>query len=350
MTITAQQIAEMVGGTVEGNGDVAIHAPAKIEEATAGTITFFANPKYEPHLYTTQASAVLVPADYELRQPIAATLIRVQEVYDTVRQLLEQFGAMAEAQGQNQGSRHLQSAIADDAQVSPSASVGAFAVIESGAVVADGAQIGAQVYVGAGVQVGVDTVLHPGVKVYAGCKIGARCVIHANVVIGSDGFGFVPQEDGSLKKMPQLGIVEIGNDVEVGANTVIDRATMGATRVGEGVKLDNLIQIAHNVEVGKHTAIAAQTGIAGSAKIGENCMISGQVAIVGHITVADRTKIQGQSGIGRSIKKPDTAWHGSPAIEYGKFMRSQVIFKQLPELADRVRSLEKALKKLSEGE
>lgn len=349
MKITAQQISDLVGGTVEGDGAVLIQAPAKIEEATAGTITFFANPKYETHLYTTQASAVLVPLEYVLREPIAATLIRVNDVYDTVRVLLEHFGAI-QATPVSTGIRHPQSAIAPDAQVSASADVGAFAVIEAGATIAAGAKIGAQVFVGAGAVVGADTVLHSGVKLYAGCKIGSRCVIHANAVIGSDGFGFVPQADGSLKKMPQLGIVEIGDDVEIGANTVVDRATMGATRIADGVKLDNLIQVAHNVEIGAHTAIAAQTGIAGSAKIGAHCMISGQVAIVGHISVADRTKIQGQSGISRSIKTPDTAWYGSPAIEYSKFLRAQVHFQRLPQLADRIHELEKQLKKLSEQE
>jgi len=344
MEITAEILSQMVNGTVVGNPDVIIRQPSKIEEAKEGSITFLANLKYEHHLYTTQASAVLVSRDFEPKQPVSVTLIRVDDVYETVRVLLEKFSELPQ---NDTNDIHSMSFIHESAKVGESVSIGSFTNISKGAIISNNVSIGSQVYIGDGVEIGENTKIHPGAKIYNGCKIGKNCLILANAVIGSDGFGFVPQEDGSFKKMPQVGIVILEDNVEIGANTVIDRATMGATLIKEGAKLDNLIMVAHNVEIGNNTAIAAQAGIAGSTKIGDNCIVGGQVGIVGHITVADGSKIQAQSGISKSIKNPNEAWYGSPAFGYSSFLRSQVYFQKLPQMEKRLKALEKQLKKLS---
>jgi UDP-3-O-[3-hydroxymyristoyl] glucosamine N-acyltransferase len=304
-----------------------------------------ANPKYEHFAYTTKAAALLVSKDFQAIQPISATLIKVEDVRQSVALLLGHFSAFQETK---ETKKQNLAFIHETATVAPSVQIGAFAYVSAKATVGTGTVLHEQVFVGENVRIGKNAILYQGVKIMRDCVIGDDCILHPNVVVGSDGFGFAPHEDGTFRKVPQIGNVIIGNRVEVGANTVIDRATMGATVIKDGVKLDNLIQIAHNVEIGENTVIAAQTGVAGSAKIGKNCMIGGQVGIVGHITVADGTKIQAQSGVAARIKTENTAWYGSPAIPYRDFLRSQVFFKQLPKMEQRIKDLEQQLKLLKE--
>ena len=345
MEITAQQLCEFVQGTLEGNPAVIIRQPAKLEEAGEGSISFLANPRYEDLVYTTGASALLVSRDFVPRQPLLVeAIIRVDNVYETLSKLLEAFGARDPQSGNPEGFKHPQSIIHDTATVDVSTSVGAFSIIERGVVVGAGGRIEGQVFIGENVRIGKNVVLHPGVKIYHECVIGDDCILHANTVVGSDGFGFAPQADGGYRKIPQIGNVVIGNDVEMGAGCTIDRATMGATIVGNGVKLDNMVHLAHNVEVGEHTVMAAQVGVSGSVKIGRNCMIGGQTGIVGHITIADGTRIQGRSGIARTVKTPNTALSGTPAFDYGKEQRAQAIFRQLPDLWQKILGIERALK------
>ncbi len=336
MQTTAREIASLIHGTVEGDPDVVITGPAPIDDAGDGTITFLSDPRYEPHLYTTGASAVLVAEDFTPREPVRPVLIRVPDVYAAVAQLFDHFssGRRLALHISPKASIDAQARLGDDVGIGP------FAVVEKGVEIGSGTVIGAQVYVGEDVHIGKDCILYPGVKIYHGCRIGDRCIIHANAVIGSDGFGFAPLEDGSYKKIHQLGAVVIEDDVEVGANTTIDRGTVAPTIIRRGVKLDNLIQVAHNVEIGEHTVIAAQTGIAGSAKLGKNMQVGGQVAIIGHIHIADGVRIQGKSAVASSIRQADSAWWGNPAIPYRDFMRSFVLFKRLPQLDERVRKLE----------
>jgi UDP-3-O-[3-hydroxymyristoyl] glucosamine N-acyltransferase len=342
MQITAQQICAMLGGTLEGNPDVIIRKPSKIEESEPDSICFLGNAKYTDYIYTTRAAAVLVSQDFAATQPITTTLIRVADVYTSVSFLLEKFGSLqANAQP---AIIHPQALIAEGVTLGANVAIGAFAMIETGAVIGDNCVIQPQVFIGSNANIGQNVTIGVGAKIYNDCVIGNNCTLHANVVIGADGFGFAPQPDGTFKKVPQIGNVVVGDNVEIGANTCIDRATMGSTRIGNGVKLDNLIQIAHNVEIGENTVIAAQTGVAGSTKIGKNCMIGGQVGFGGHLVVADGTQIQGQSGIVRPIKTPNTAVSGTPAFDYVKERRASAHFRQLPELEQRVRDLEKHLK------
>jgi UDP-3-O-[3-hydroxymyristoyl] glucosamine N-acyltransferase len=342
MEVTAKAISQILNGTIEGDPNVRITHPAKIEAASSGAICFLSNPKYEAFAYDTKASAILVSEDFAPQRPIPATLIRVKDVRMAITMLLQQFGQQPEVVAPTS---EVMTFVSPDAKVGSSTTIGAFTVIRAGAVVGEGCQLHEQVFIGDKVRVGNNCTIYPGVKIMFDCVIGDNCVLHANVVIGSDGFGFLPQADGSYKKVPQIGNVVIGNDVEIGANTVIDRATMGSTVIKDGVKLDNLIQIAHNVEIDENTAIAAQTGIAGSAKIGKSCMIGGQVGIAGHIKIADGTRIQAQSGVGTNITTPNTALYGSPAFGYHNFLRSQVLFKKLPLMEKRLQALEKMLEK-----
>ncbi len=338
MQVTAAQLAHILGGNVEGNSEVSVNRPAKIEEAEVGTIAFLGNLKYEHYAYSTKASILLVSNDFQPSQTISATMIRVADVYASVAVLLEKFGQAQQATNIEISAK---ASIHASAKIGEQTAVADFSVIEENVIIGSKSIIYPQVYLGKNVKIGNNVTLYPGVRIYQDCEIGDNCILHANVVIGSDGFGFVPTEDGSFKKVPQIGNVLIEQNVEIGANTVIDRATMGSTIIREGVKLDNLIQIAHNVEVGRNTVIASQTGIAGSTKIGENCMIGGQVGIVGHIKIADRTKIQAQSGIAAAITEPNTAVYGSPAIAYSSFLRSFAVFKQLPDVLRRLSVLEK---------
>lgn len=343
MLITARELALMLQGTVEGNPEVTVSHPSKIEEGTPGSITFLANPRYEPYAYTTGASVLLVSRDFEPSGTVPATMIRVDDVYAAIAQLLERFGKQSAAPGVIDE----RAFVHPDARVEPGVTIGAFTVVEAGATIGEGSVLYPQVFVGANARIGSHTTLHPGVKIYHDCVVGDRCLLHANVVIGADGFGFVPQADGSFKKIAQIGNVVIENEVEIGANTAIDRATMGSTVIRTGAKLDNLIQIAHNVEIGSNTAVAAQTGIAGSVKIGERCMIGGQAGFAGHLRIADGVKIQAQSGVGRNIPEAGSAWYGSPAIPYNDYLRSYAVFRQLPDLIKKINELEQ---KLSERE
>lgn len=339
MEFSAQQIATLIGGTIEGNPQAVVSNFAKIEEASEGSITFLANPKYNHYLYTTNASIVLVARTLELEQPVSTTLIRVDDPYATLAQLL-QFAQQAMAP-QLQGVEQ-PSFVADDVELPADAYVGAFAYIGTGCRIGRGVKVYPQAYVGPGVTLGDNTVVYPGARIYHGCRIGARCIIHAGAVIGADGFGFAPTADGSYSKIPQIGIVEIHDDVEIGANTTIDRATMGATVIEQGAKLDNLIQAGHNVTIGRNTVMAAQVGIAGSTHIGANCMVGGQVGFAGHITVGDGSKFGAQSGVPNSVAA-NARVLGSPAVPERDFARQVVYTKRLADLFARVAAIEKVI-------
>jgi UDP-3-O-[3-hydroxymyristoyl] glucosamine N-acyltransferase len=329
MKITAAKLAEMIGATVEGNPDVVISSPAKIEEAGPGSITFLANPAYEHHLYNTKASAVLVSLDFAPREAISPTLLRVADVYGTVSNLLTVYQQDEATQTKRAVSAH--AAVAPDARLGADVRIGKFSVVEAGASIGNGTVILDQVYVGPNVSIGKNCVVYPGVRILRDCVVGDDCILHANVVVGGDGFGFAPDpESGRYSKVPQIGNVVIHDRVEIGASTTIDRATMGSTVIRSGVKLDNLIQVAHNVEIGENTVIAALAGIAGSAKIGDNCRIGGQVGIGGHCKLADGTQVQAQAGVINNITKEGAKLGGSPHMHYPDYLRSYAVFKHLP--------------------
>lgn len=333
-------IAGLLGGTIEGDKNAAVHTVSSIEGGKKGALTYLSNPKYEQYIYSTEASIVLVSNDFEPKQEVAATLIKLPDVGAAVLKLLEMYNAM---KPQKKGISRLAS-ISDKATVAEDCYVGDFAVIEAGAVVEAGAKIYPQVYVGDGVKIGAGTTLHPGVKIYEGCRVGANCIIHAGAVIGADGFGFLPKPDGTFDKIPQLGNVIIEDNVEIGANTCIDRAKTDSTIIRRGVKLDNLIQIGHNVEIGENTVSSAQTGIAGSSKVGHNCFLAGQVGIADHTTIGNRVMIGSQSGLDKDVPDGEVRL-GSPALPGMNFHRSFAVFKTLPELQRRVAALEKEIKK-----
>lgn len=343
MQFTAAQIAQLINGHIEGNPEIAVSSFGKIEEAQAGQLTFLANPKYEEFLYKTLASLVIINESQQLKQPVTSTLIRVKDAYTAFATLLEVY---------NQYQTQLFAGIEQPSFIDPSAKtgesvyVGAFVYVGKNAIVGNGSKVFPGCYIGNNVRIGENSVLHPGVKICHDCIIGSNVTIHAGTVIGSDGFGFAPQADGSLKKVPQIGNVVIEDHVEIGANTAIDRATIGSTIIRSGAKLDNLLQIAHNVEIGNNTVVAAQTGISGSTKIGKNVMIGGQAGIVGHIQIADGSKINAQSGVSKSIKKPNTSITGSPAYDYTAALRSQAVARNLPDLEKRIKELEILVKQL----
>ncbi len=337
MEFSAEAIAALVGGKVEGDPKVTVSTFAKIEEGHKGAISFLANPKYTHYIYTTGSSIVLVSNDFVPEKPVEATLIRVADPYATVAKLLEMVAAATE---QHPTGVEEPAYVAEGVEIPPQAYIGAFAYVGKGTKLGRGVKIYPQAYVGAGCEIGEGTVLYPGVKVYHGCKIGSRCIIHSGAVIGADGFGFAPDATGKYNKIPQLGIVEIADDVEIGANTTVDRAVMGATRISRGVKLDNLIQIAHNVEVGEDTVMAAQVGVAGSAKIGKRVMLGGQVGIAGHISVGDGAQCGAQCGVPKSVAA-GTRMLGTPALPVGEFARQTALLKHLAELFSRVDNLEK---------
>jgi UDP-3-O-[3-hydroxymyristoyl] glucosamine N-acyltransferase len=343
MQFTAAQIAMMINGKVEGNAGTVVGSFGKIEEAQKGQLTFLANPKYEEFLYSTGAGIIIINDVQELKQHVEATLIRVPDAYSAFATLLDKY---QQIQRQQLNGIQQPAYIAATAKIGEHVFIGAFAYVGENAVVAGGAKIFPNTYLGDNVIVGENSILHPGVKIYHDCIIGRNVTIHAGTVIGSDGFGFAPQADGTLKKVPQIGNVIIEDGVEIGANATIDRATIGSTLIKSGAKLDNLLQIAHNVEVGNNSVIAAQSGISGSTKIGNNVMIGGQVGIVGHIKIADGTRINAQSGVSKSIKTPNSAVTGSPAFDYTAALRSQAASRNLPELEKRVMALEKALKEM----
>ncbi|MEO5888982.1 MAG: UDP-3-O-(3-hydroxymyristoyl)glucosamine N-acyltransferase [Ferruginibacter sp.] len=346
MQFSATQIAMMINGKVDGNPDAMVASFGKIEEAIGGQLAFLANPKYEEHLYTTNASIIIINETQELKHPIGATLIRVPDAYTAFATLLDKY-----QQIQTQQLRGIQQPAYIDAtsKIGESVFIGAFSYIGEKAIIANGAKIFPNVYVGNNAIVGENSIIHPGVKIYHDCVIGKNVVIHAGTIIGSDGFGFAPQADGSFKKVPQIGNVVIEDDVEIGANTTIDRGTIGSTIIKSGAKLDNLLQIAHNVEIGNNSVIAAQAGISGSTKVGNNVMIGGQVGIVGHLVIADGSKINAQSGVSKSIKTPNTAVTGSPAFDYTAALRSQALARKLPELEKRIKELEEAIKEMKDN-
>jgi UDP-3-O-[3-hydroxymyristoyl] glucosamine N-acyltransferase len=317
---------------------VEVWKPARIEEGEEGSISFLSNPKYTDYAYTSKSSVLLVGREFIQEKPISATLIRVENVPLAVSFLMEKF---QEQSAKAPSIIDKQASLATDVVTGENVSVGAFSYIGAGTKIGKNSRIYPQVFIDENVEIGENVTLYAGVKIFKDCKIGNNAVIHAGTVIGSDGFGFAPQADGTYKKIPQLGNVVIGNDVEIGANTVIDRAVMGSTVIADGVKLDNLIQVAHNVYIGENTVIAAQAGIAGSTKLGKNCMIGGQAGFVGHIQIADKVKVQAQSGVASSIPEEGKAVYGSPALPYKDYLRAYALFKNFPDLEKRLRALEK---------
>lgn len=349
MEFTISQISALLGGEVKGNGNTKINMLAKIQDAKEGQIAFLSNPKYEQFIYTTNASAVIVKKDFVARKEVSSTLILVDDPYISFTALLEEYHKLVSFQ---KSGIEQPSFIGENSSVGKNVYRGAFSYIGNNVKIGDNVKIYPHVYIGDNAIIGDNTILHSSVKLYADTRIGKNCVIHSGAVIGSDGFGFAPQENGTYKAIPQLGNVIIEDNVAIGGNTVIDCATMfgDSTLIREGVKLDNLIQVAHNVEVGKNTVIAAQAGISGSTKIGENCMFAGQVGIAGHLTIANRTSIGAQSGISKSILKEDEKLLGYPAIDIKEYFRSYVVFKQLPDLNFRLRELEKKIQTLQRNE
>ncbi|MDP3446324.1 MAG: UDP-3-O-(3-hydroxymyristoyl)glucosamine N-acyltransferase, partial [Ignavibacteria bacterium] len=339
MEFSAQQIAALLSGTVEGDPQITVSNVSRIEEGEPGTLSFLANPKYTNYIYSTQSSIVIVNNSFKPEQPISATLIRVEDAYSAFAQLLEFY---QKNMNDKKGVSSL-AFVSTDANIGADNYIGEFAFIGEKALLGNNVKIYPQVYIGDNCEIGDDTVIHPGVKLYAGTKIGKACIIHAGCVLGSDGFGFAPQTDQKYLKVPQTGIVILEDNVELGANTTIDRATIGATIIRKGVKLDNLIQVGHNVEIGENTVIAALTGISGSTKIGSNCMFGGQVGLAGHLTVADGVKIAAQSGLGSNIREKGQVYMGSPAMPFSDYRRVLVHFKQLDATVKRIQELEAKL-------
>ncbi|MCO4292823.1 UDP-3-O-(3-hydroxymyristoyl)glucosamine N-acyltransferase [Solitalea sp. MAHUQ-68] len=345
MRFTAAELGKLLNGVVEGNPDVTVSELAKIEEGTTGSLSFLANPKYAPHLYTTNASIVIVNKDLVLTDEVKSTLIRVDDAYSAFSILLEKYNSIK----QNKSGIEQPSYIGQSATVGDNLYLGAFAYIGNNAKIGNNVKIYPQAYVGDNVKIGDNSVIFAGVKIYADCVVGSNVTIHSGTVIGSDGFGFAPQADGTYAKVAQIGNVIIEDNVEIGANTTIDRATMGSTIIGKGVKMDNLIQIAHNVELGANTVIAAQAGVSGSTKVGENCVIAGQVGIVGHITIAKGSQFGAQSGVHRTISEENKKWNGSPIDPYINSLKTIQVLSRLPELERKVYELDKALKASKEN-
>jgi len=343
MTFPASQIALIINGKIEGDAGIGVTSFGKIEEADHGQLSFLANSKYEEYLYTTKASIIIINDSFELKQPVKATLIRVPDAYTAFATLLAKYQEIME---QKLSGIQQPSYIAGSASYGENVFIGAFSYIGENVKIGNNSKIFPNAYLGDDVIIGNNSIIHPGVKIYHHCKVGNYVTIHAGTVIGSDGFGFAPQADGSFRKVPQIGNVVIEDNVEIGANATIDRATIGSTLIKSGVKLDNLIQIAHNVEIGNSTVIAAQTGISGSTKIGNGVMIGGQVGIVGHIQIGDGAKINAQSGVSKSLE-PGKAVTGSPAFDYTAALRSQAINRKLPDLEKRVKELETLIKQLT---
>jgi UDP-3-O-[3-hydroxymyristoyl] glucosamine N-acyltransferase len=342
MEFSAQQIAALVNGKVEGDASVKVGKLAKIEEATPGSLTFLSHAKYVPYLKTTGASVIIISDGITDEKSDIATLIKVKDSRQAFTILMEAYHKQQFAK----------SGIEKDANVSPKATlagnvyIGSFTFVGEDTTIAEATYIYPGVYIGENCNIGKNCIIFPGVKIYRDCQIGDNCTLHSGVVVGSDGFGFVPNDQNNYRKMPQVGNVIIENNVEIGSNTTIDRATMGSTIIHKGVKLDNLIQVGHNVEIGENTVIAAQTGVAGSTKIGRDCMIGGQVGIVGHLTIGDRVKIAAQSGIGSDVDN-DIIIQGSPAFDHMDYKKAYVIFKHLPELSKKIKELESKIESLT---
>jgi len=342
MEFTAQSISDFLNGKIEGNPGVKVTNVSKIEEGKEGMLSFLANPKYEKYLYTTKSSIVLVNKDLKLNNKVNATLIRVENAY-------EAFGSLLDLYQQSKPSKkgiEEPAYIHQEAKIGKDVYIGVFSVISRNAVIGNNVKIYPNSFIGENARVGDNTIIYPGVKIYEDCIIGKNCTLHSGVVIGSDGFGFAHQDGNNYKKIPQVGNVVIEDDVEIGANTTIDRATMGSTFIRKGAKLDNLIQVAHNVEIGENTAIAAQAGISGSSKIGKNCIVAGQAGIVGHITIEDNVIIGAQAGVSNSIKNKGTIVLGSPATDIKTTKKAMVLSRKLPDMYDRLNQLEKELGEL----
>lgn len=339
MEFTALEIASVLGGEIVGNKEVKVSTLSKIEEGISGSISFLSNLKYEAHLYTTQASVVIVSKGFEPEKEVKATLIYVEDAYKAFAKLLDYYNSL----------KNKKEGIEPHAFIHPTAKIGErvfvgnFSNISENVQLEDDVTINSNCYVGENVSIGNGSIIHPGVKIYAGCKIGRNCIIHSNTVVGADGFGFTPKADGTMEKVPQIGNVMIEDNVEIGASCTIDRATLGSTIIRSGVKLDNQIQIAHNVEIKENTVIASQTGIAGSTKIGKNCMIGGQVGIVGHLKIGDFVQIQAQSGVNNDLPAGAKVY-GSPSMDYLDFQRAYVYFRKLPSVVKRIEELEREIK------
>lgn len=336
MVFTAGQIAGILEGEVQGNPEIAVHKLAKIEEGETGSLTFLSNPKYTSYIYKTKASITIVNKDFVPEQSLSTTLIKVEDAYKSFSKLLEYYNQVKN----NKEGIETPVFKAESAKYGEGLYLGAFSYLGNNVVIGDNVKIYPNVYIGDNVTIGNDVIVFAGAKIYSESRIGNNCTVHSGAVIGADGFGFTPNKDGEFSKVPQTGNVVLEDNVDVGAGTTIDRATLGSTILRKGVKLDNQIQIAHNVEIGEHTVIAAQAGIAGSTKIGKHCMIGGQVGIVGHIVIGDNVKIQAQSGIGRNVKDNEVL-QGSPALNYGDYNKSYVYFKNLPKIINRIDDLEK---------
>ena len=345
MQFSAEMIAAGLGGEIVGNKDVTVSTFAKIEEGHPGAISFLANPKYEPYLYTTDSSIVIVNRSLELKGEVKATLIKVDDAYGCFAKLLELYAAYKP----KKSGVHPTAVVAESAKVGEGCYIGAYVVVDEGAVIGEGVSLYPHVYVGDGATIGDGSTLHSGVKVYEGCKIGKRCIIHSGAVIGSDGFGFAPNAQGSYDKIPQIGIVTIEDDVEIGANTTIDRATMGSTVIEKGAKLDNLVQIGHNVVIGESTVMAGQSAVAGSAKVGMRCLIGGQAGIVGHVTVGDGTIVASVTGVSNSVPAGSQIM-GNHGIDARRYRRVNAVYRNLPELQRSVNRLEKEVKELKDKE
>ncbi len=337
MEFTARQIADLLSGTIEGDENASVSRLSKIEEGTKGSLTFLANPAYTPFIYETQASITIVNSDFTPTQPVHSTLIRVENAHAAFAKLLEVYNQV------RRDKKGIEEPVFIDksATVGTDVYIGSFSYLGKNAVIGNRVKIYPNCFIGDNCKIDDDTTIFPGVKIYSECVVGKSCTIHSGSVIGADGFGFQPNSENNYSKVPQIGNVILEDHVDVGANTTIDRATLGSTIIRKGVKLDNLIQIAHNVEIGENTVIAAQTGVAGSTKIGKNCMIGGQVGIVGHITISDGVKIAAQSGIGTSITKENEIVQGSPAFNISDYKRTYVVFRKLPEIEKRIAEVEK---------
>ncbi len=339
MQFSVQQIAELLKGRVDGDKDVMISTMSKIEEGSEGSLTFLSNPKYINYVYTTKASAVLVDEDFVAERPISATLIRVPNAYQALATLL----ALVESLKPKKQGIQSGAIIADSSVLGEDVYVGHYAVIGENVKVGNNTKIYPHVVIDDDVEIGDDCIIYSNVSIYSGCKVSDRCIIHSGAVIGADGFGFAPDTDGRYNKIPQIGNVVLCDDVEVGANSTIDRATMGSTVISRGVKIDNLVQIAHNVEIGEDTVLAAQTGVAGSVKIGTRCVFAGQVGVAGHVTIADGTVFGAQTGVPSSIKEANKIWQGYPAMPVANFRKLSVLQKQLPDMARTLSKLEKKI-------
>jgi UDP-3-O-[3-hydroxymyristoyl] glucosamine N-acyltransferase len=346
MQFTARDISLLLNGTIEGDPLVTVNRLAKIEEATAGALSFLANPRYESFLYSTNASVVIVNKDQVLTEPVTATLVRVDNAYSSFAVLLEKYNSIK----LNKTGVEEPSFIHPTAKIGQNVYIGAFAYIGPNVTVGDNCKIYPNSFIADNVSLGNNVTLFPGVTIYFDCVLGSNVVIHSGTIIGADGFGFAPQGDGSYQKISQIGNVIIEDDVEIGSNTTVDRATMGSTIIRKGVKLDNLVQVAHNVEIGTNTVVAAQSGISGSTKVGERVILGGQVGLVGHINIANGTQVQAQSGINRSITDENKKWMGTPATRYNDHMRSQVVIQRLPALEKRIEELEKIIAELSKNQ